>query len=257
MRRTVTFERRQMMSLALMPIMFLILPTTPAANATAIAISQMALESLSIVPASGSITFSSSVAGAVAVAQNPLEIARDEQLGPTVFAHAAVNSANASSFGDSMSRTGFVVGYINSLQRYTTPISAQAYAYPYDRSSFSITGTSGPVLVQVSASVPYAQSLATTDGRFSTSTIQFFVDMAGSIVLVAESDLVAFPYSSLSKTDTWNLSNSLTLEAGQTYSIDVGLNSYSLVGILLPEPETLSLFLAGVLSSILLRQLRR
>ena|SRR5215469_736839 len=61
MRRTVTFDRRPTMSCALMlAVMFLTVATTPSASASAIESSTLILESLTITPASGSITFSSS-----------------------------------------------------------------------------------------------------------------------------------------------------------------------------------------------------
>jgi len=248
----------------MLAVIFLILTTTPVANATVVASYSAILESFAIVPASGSIAFSSSsmATGDVFLSDG---CGGGEgigyQAGPIVFIHASTDCSSVSSFADSISGTAFVAS------NFKAPPSEQFFLYtiamaaPYSsgggfHSSFSIIGTEGPVLVRFSAAIPYAQSVATTGSGIIESYIFFDVNVEGRDLLLAHSYLLSNPNMPLSKTGTFSLSNSIILTAGENYRIDVLLWGQADTGVT-PEPASLGLLLAGILPPVILRRLRR
>ena len=254
MRRTVTFDRRPMMSFALMlAVVLLILATTPSASASAIESSTLILESLTITPASGSITFSSSNVVADAFVNSIVfgsESDSDFNSGVTsASAHAAVTSANAASAFDSSSNTGFSQSNV-SIPYYKGVAYANAAADLFE--NFSITGTSGPVSVQTSAILSHAQFLMVTPSQTLFSRLVFavtFFSNSGDIsVLGEESRLSAAGNSTQEDVGIWNLSNSVTLMAGQQYGLSMEIAAHTdTQGLITPEPVSLCLFGSGIL----------
>jgi len=266
MRPRFSFERRPTLLFALMlAVTFLILATTPAANATAIVTSQITVESFSIIPASGSITFSSPPNAQVSArASNTIASSFNEQTGHSVSTNARVTWAAASSFADLTSGTASALATINTPDHTGSPFS-DAFAALYPFNLFSIAGTSGPVSVELNATVPYAQSLWTTDGRGATSFLYFSAWITDPSIpisnfvgfITGSSSLEVSPFSNdfLNKSDTFNLSDSVMLESGHEY----GLVARGLVvsGLAVPEPASLSLLFAGILPPVIFRRLCR
>jgi hypothetical protein len=227
----------------------------PGATATAIANSSIQLQSLTITPASGSIMFSPT-AQSFAQAQNSLgELVANSASGVTASSSAAVTWADASGSADSISQTASTSANV-SIPNVTGAASSVGRGALFDL-AFSVTGTSGPVSVQFSATLPYAQSLMTdVYGVQAASEVIFDLTVDGNTVLFFDSPLSIGPSSSLATSGSPTLTNSMTLTAGQTYDLYLEIDSESSGINTTPEPATFSLLLGGALVPFVRRRLR-
>ena len=231
------------------------LGAVPAVSATAIANSSLQLETLTITPASGTVVFSPT-AQSFAQAQNSLgELVSNFDNGTTANSSASVTWANASGVADSISQTASASANVNLPGSVFGAASSVGRGALYDL-SFSITGASGPVSVQFSAMLPYSQSLMTdANGLQATSEVIFDLSIDGVTVLFLDSPQSIGPSSAFSTSGSPTLTNSMTLNAGQTYNLYLELDAES-SGINVPEPATLSLLLGGALLSMVRKKLQ-
>lgn len=221
--------------------------SVPPATATAIANSSMQLQSLTITPASGSVMFSPT-AQSFAQAQNSLgQLVSNFGSGASAISSATVIWANADGAADSSSQTASSSASVDIFPNVTGAASSVGRGALFD-TAFSITGTSGPVSVQFSAILPFAQSLMTdVYGVQATSEVIFDLTVNGSGVLFLDSPLVIGSSTSVATSGSPTLTNSMILTAGQTYDLYVEVDAESSGINLTPEPATLSLLLGGAL----------
>lgn len=234
-------------------IMLATLASVPYASATAIANSSIQLESLTITPANGTIMLSPT-ARSFAQAQNSLgQLVSNFDSGTTANSNSVVIWANASGSADSISRTASSSANVN-IPNVTGAANSVGRGSLFD-TAFSITGTSGPVSVQFSATLPYAQTLMTDiyDVQ-ATSEVVFDLTIDGSAVLFLDSPHVIGPSTSLATSASPTLNNSMTLTAGQTYDLFLEIDSESSGINATPEPATLSLLAGGALLAVIRRR---
>lgn len=243
------------LSLGFVLTIFLMFAASPGANATAIAISSLHLQSLSIAPASGSIMFSPT-AQSFAQAQNSLgDLVSNSNSGATANSSAVVTWANGSGSADAGSQTASASANV-SIPNVTGAANSVGRGALFDF-AFSVTGTSGPVSVQFSAMFPYAQSLMTDlYGVQATSEVILDLSIDGQTVLFFDSLNTIGPSSSLAISGSPTLTNSMTLMAGQTYNLYLEIDSESSGINATPEPATLTLLLGGALVPLVRRRLR-
>ena len=235
-------------------LLLVVAAATPG-SATAIANSSIQLSSLSIIPANGTIMFSPT-AQSFAQAQNSLgELVSNSDSGVTANSSAVVTWANASGSADSISQTAASSANV-SIPNVTGAASSVGRGALFDL-VFSVTGTSGPVAVQFSATLPYAQSLMTDIyGVQATSEVIFDLTMDGSVVLFLDSPLAIGPSTSLATAGSPTLTNSMTLTAGQIYDLYLEIDSESSGINATPEPATLTLLLGGAIVPFVRRRLQ-
>lgn len=234
--------KRSRFSGALQLAVIVLVAALAQASATEIVNNSVQLETLSITPASGFIIFNPaySLQGGL---QNSLNENRFNSC-PMAVTWATINCSHSD-----MPLTLSASTHINIpdgpwvdggvIQRYY--------------GSFSIAGTSGPVVVQFQALLAYSQALMTGGGEAS-SQIGFSVYFTSSFsdILDANSDYAIGPRSSILDSGTWDLSNSVILNAGQQYDLTVGVGDGAMAN---PEPATLWLLLGGM-TPIVLKGLR-
>jgi hypothetical protein len=242
-------------SLGFLLAIFLISAASPHANATAVANSLITLQSLTITPASGSIMLSPT-AQSFAQAQNSLgELVSNSDSGATANSTAAVTWANGSGSADSILRAASASANV-SIPNITAAANSVGRGTLFD-TAFSITGATGPVSVQFSATFPYAQFLMTDIyGVQATSEVVLNLSIDGSAVLFFDSPLVIGPSTTLVNSGSPTLTNSMTLTAGQTYDLYLEIDSESSGINAVPEPATLSLLLGGALIPLVRRRLQ-
>lgn len=226
---------------------------TPHANASATANSELQLQSLTITPDQGSIVFLPT-ASSFASAQNSLgEFDSSFDSGSIANSTATVTWANGNCSVDSNVRTGSVATNSQIPSGLIGGSSSFALGTLSDF-SFTVTGTTGEVPVQFDAVVPYMQMLFTDAYGAAASGVTFFLSLEGSTVLESQSAYSVGSNSSVSTSQTWDLSNSITLEADQAYSVEVMFLAVS-TATTTPEPATIWLCL-GAATPFLVRRLR-
>jgi hypothetical protein len=236
--------------------LLLVLAAAPGDScATAIASTSLQMQSLTIAPASGTIMFSPT-AQSFAQAQNSLgRLVQNFDSGVTASSSAAVIWADANGSADSISQTASSSANVN-IPNVSGAASSVGRGALFD-TAFSITGTSGPVSVQFSATIPYSQSLMTDGfGVQATSEVIFALTVDDSVVLFFDSPLSIGPSTSLAVSGSPTLTNSMTLTAGQTYDLYMEVDSESSGINTIPEPATLLLLLGGALVPFVRRRLR-
>jgi hypothetical protein len=238
---------------SLLGIALSLLSGAPCANATAIANSSLQLETLAITSSSGSILFAPT-AQSFAQAQNSLgELVSNFDSGTTAASSAVVTWADASGSADSILQTASAIADVNIPSGMAGAASSVGQGSLFDF-SFMVTGTTGPVAVQFAAMLPAVQSLMTDEfGMQATSELVFDLSIDGMPVLFQDSPLSIGPSSSLSNSGTWNLNNSVTLNAGQAYTLVLQLDAESSGINTIPEPATFSLIAGGALLSMVRR----
>jgi len=227
-------------------VVAMFLGASPGANATAIANSSLQLESLAIIPSSGSIVLSPT-AQSFAQAQNSLgQSVSNSDSGATAMSSAIVTWAKGSGSADSVLQTASASANV-SIPNVTGAANSVGRGALFDL-AFSVTGTTGPVSVQFNAMFPYAQTLMTdVYGVQATSEVILDLSIDGSVVLFFDSPLAIGPSTSLAINGSPTLTNSMTLTAGQTYDLYLEIDSESSGINATPEPATLSLLLGGAL----------
>jgi len=244
------FRRTLCLALAMLAL----LAGTPPATATAIANSSVQFESLTITPANGSVMFSPT-ARSFAQAQNSLgQLISNSDTGTTASSSAAVTWANASGSADSISQTGSASANVNLPGSVTGAASSVGRGTLVDL-SFSITGTTGPVSVQISLVLPYMLSLMTdASGLQASSEVIMDLTLNDNTVLFFDSLKTIGPGSSFATSGSPTITNSVTLMANQTYTLFLEGDAES-SGINTPEPASFTLLLGGALFP-LVRHLR-
>ena len=240
----------------LVAVMALALASTPAANATAIATSSLQLQSLTITPSAGSIV-SSPFAVWYGIVSNSLGegngFAGSDDAGA---GSAAVTWAVVSAAADSMALTESVSVAMD------IPVFGSAHGEAQSRVAyvpFSITGTSGPVSVQFTATLLHQQALTTGDFSSGQSFVGFCLGLyppdRGCVLLATFGNTIGAD-SSWASSGTWTLTTSQTLMAGDSYNLGAHLDARSDATVI-PEPASCSLLLAGLLVPLVAGHVRR
>lgn len=197
------------------------------------------LQTLTITPASGSLVISPTWVFARAGALSGL----GENVGGPCPQSITWMSADCSI--DPVSLTGFVSANVNAPDGQWVYGSSFSYMY----GTFEIVGTSGPVLVQFHAVIPYVQSLTTGLG-YESSRIDVGVSFGGHIVVHNQLNYAIGLNSSINDSGIWNVSDSAMFNAGQQYTFGVLMRDDVAAN---PEPATVLLFLGGLSPIILSR----
>jgi hypothetical protein len=252
----VNFDRRP--TLFALMLLLITLSVPPVVNATAIATASVQLTALTITPSSGFIVVFPGHTQAYTRADNVLGQTASDNIssGLVLMSSVAITWANASVTADSLSQTSSATTNVN-VHPLGSRGAANSVAEGFTSEDFVITGTSGPVDVQVNAIVPHQQLLLTDAGFLATSLVAFDLHLLNSIDIVHLEDRSSYsvgPNSIIDTSGIWNLGTEVELQAGKTYFVFAIVSAGSAVT---PEPATLSLFLAGVLPPVILRRLRR
>jgi hypothetical protein len=219
------------------------------ASATAIAAGNISLSGFTITPASGTVVYDAPFASDVySEARNSLGeliIAFDFSPDGAVATDAAVTWADASATADGPARMasaaangdipGAIVGDASSVGRGTLS------------NTFMITGGSGSVDVQFSASVSGGYNLSTDEfGLLASSELIFALLLDGSPVMFASILDAIGPSDSASASFPALSPQTVSLEFGKTYSLLIELDAESRVTNI-PEPSGLLIVASGVI----------
>jgi hypothetical protein len=219
----------------------------PPLHATAIATGSIQVTKFAITPASGTVAFGTLwTAQSFAQAQNSL-CACDSQfnssLGGTAQADAMVMFAQAQALTDASTLTLTASDAVN-ITRGVMAANTVGQNNLFN-TTFSITGGTGPVDVTFSALVKTAQSLFTdASGVFAMDDTSFQLTIDGQTLLFMDTSNQIGPSSSVSASFSDTLSDTITLDFDQTYSLDAYAQDDP-SGYTLPEPASGSLFLMG------------
>jgi hypothetical protein len=229
---------------------------TPRANATAIAVGSLQLQSLAITPVSGSVMFSPT-ADAFAQAQNSLGEGAYIYSTDGTLASAAVTwanasgvaSANGSSYSGSVGAGVDIPGEIDAAA-----LSEEGHADLIDY-SFALSNAGS---VTFSAILVPSQSLTTdANGIQASSEVTFSLSLYSNTGGTVASNLLYFdsllsvgPSGSLLMSPVQTpISNSVSLDAG-SYSAYLSLDAEASAVNTVPEPSTFALLLGGALFEI-------
>lgn len=224
-------------------LLVLVIVATLATEATADSIvnNSVQIQSLTISPGSGSVVISPSYVLARAGVIN----SQSEKACCSCPQTISWFSADCSI--DPVSLTGFVSAKVDIPDGQWAYGGSTSWIY----GTFEIAGTTGPVLVQFHAVIPFLQSLTTGDDRESSS-LSIGVSFDGLGIVNQQLNYDIGRNSSVFNSGIWDVNNSITLNAGQQYFFWVRMEDSVTAN---PEPSTVLLFLGG-LSPIVLSRLR-
>lgn len=224
----------------------LVVAPTPV-HATAIAMSSISVTNFTITPSSGTVVFGAPwTAESFAQAQNSLcgcDSQFNSSIGGTAQADAMVMFAQAHALTDASGLTlsaSDAVNITGGLMAANTLGQSTLF-----NATFSITGTTGPVDVTFSARVDLAQFLFTdASGVFAVDDTSFQLTIDGQTVLFTDASNQIGPSSSFSTSSSGTLTDTMTLNAGQDYSLTATAQDDP-YGYNTPEPPSGSLILLG------------
>ena|SRR5271157_374323 len=212
--------------------------------------SSISLTSLTITPASGSVVFTDPwTAEAFAQAQNSLGGFNqnfNSSIGSQVQANAFVQFATGQALADPVN---LVLSAGSTVNIPTIPIgfvsaSSQGTADIFN-STFMVTGGTGQVNVTFNAMLNSLQTLFTDiHGINATSEVVFALAINGNVVLFRDSPLVIGSNMSQELPFSGTLTNMMTLNYDEDYTIYLELDAES-SGQSVPEPSTIALLVGG------------
>jgi hypothetical protein len=219
----------------------------PPLHATAIATGSIQVTNFTITPASGTVVFGGPwTANAFAQAQNSLcgcDSQFNSSVGGIAQADAMVLFAQAHSTADA---AAFNLAASASVDITSGIMAANATGQATIFSTmFSVTGGTGPVDVTFSAMLDLTQSLFTdASGTFALEDASYALSLDGQNVLFMDSFNQIGPSSSWSNNFSGSLSDTITLNFDQNYTL-YGSVETDPTGGSTPEPPSGSLMLLG------------
>jgi hypothetical protein len=233
---------------SLCPLLALSAVLAPAMHATAIATGSIQVTNFTITPASGTVVFGGLwTAQAFAEAQNSLcgcDSQFNSSLGGTAQADAMVMFAQGHALADatSLNLSASAIASISNAGVMAANATGQPTLF---NTTFSITGATGPVNVTFSATVDITQSLFTdAAGVSALSDASYALSIDGQNVLFMDSFNQIGSSSSWSNSFSGTLSDTITLNAGQTQTL-VSASDTDVISHDTPEPPTGLLALLG------------
>ena len=219
----------------------------PPLHATAIATGSIQVTNFTIAPASGTVVFATLwTANSFAQAQNSLcgcDSQFNSSLGGTAQADAAVMFAQAHALTDA---SGLTLSASDAVNITGGVMAANTLGQTtLFNSTFSITGTTGPVDVTFSALVDLAQFLFTdASGVFAMNDTSYQLTLDGQTVLFMDVSNQIGTSSSFSTSSSGTLTDTMTLNSGQDYSLTATVQDDP-YGYNTPEPPSGSMILLG------------
>ena len=232
---------------SLFGVLVLSLALTPPMHATAIATGSIEVTNFTITPASGTVVFGTLwTADSFAQAQNSLcgcDSQFNSSLGGTAQADAMVMFARAHALTDA---SGLTLSASDAVNITGGVMAANTLGQStLFNATFSITGTTGPVDVTFSALVNLAQSLFTdASGVFAMNDTSYQLTIDGQTVLFMDVSNQIGPSSSFSTSSSGTLTDTMTLNSGQDYSV-TAIAQDDPSGYTIPEPPSGSMILMG------------
>jgi hypothetical protein len=221
----------------------------------------ISLNQLQILPASGSLLiFPGVLATASAQAQDSLggnDGNSSTVVDDATSATALTTLANANAAASALALTASVASGVN-IPQITAFASSGANGAPFGSlfGQFEITGTTGPVSVQLKALLDYDQSLSTTGYGLSASSEVIFnfllPDLGGDSVLFFHNLLTIGPNDSTAAAGSPTVSASVMLDPDTPYYFIAEVDSESSGLSQVPEPSSLFLGLTVCAFSALL-----
>lgn len=219
----------------------------PPSHATAIATGSIQVTNFTITPASGTVTFGTLwTADSFAQAQNSLcgcDSQFNSSIGGTAQADAMVMFAQAHALTDA---SGLTLSASDAVNITSGVMAANTLGQStLFNATFSITGTTGPVDVTFSGLVDLAQFLFTdASGVFAMNDTSYQLTIDGQTVLFMDASNQIGPSSSFSTSSSGTLTDTMTLNSGQDYSLTATAQDDP-SGYNLPEPPSGSMILLG------------
>jgi hypothetical protein len=219
----------------------------PPLHAMAIATGSIQVTNFTITPTSGTVAFGTLWnAQSFAQAQNSLcgcDSQFNSSLGGTAQADAMVMFAQAHALTDA---SGLTLSASDAVNITGGVMAANTLGQStLFNATFSITGTTGPVDVTFSAMVGLAQSLFTdASGVFAMDDTSFQLTIDGQTVLFTDASNQIGPSSVFSFSSSGTSTDTMTLNAGQDYSLTATAQDDP-SGYNIPEPPSGSMILLG------------
>jgi len=231
-------------------LLTLLLVTASSAYADTIAITTVNLSNLQIIPTSGTVVLSTpqgpQTAASAAAINTFDEEGGDSESGPTHSeASFSITLATVNSLADFSTRT------LSANTNVTIPgcrCEAETEANAVLRLAFTIVGGTGPVDVTFSALTQTLQTLVRDQfSTFAVSEARITLNVIGVQSFSFDSRLRAMPNEVITLEVQRLLSEVVTLQFNQEYTLLVGLNAVSRAGSNeVPEPATVFLLLSGL-----------
>jgi hypothetical protein len=220
----------------------------PAVHATAIATGSVSVTNLTISPSSGTVSFGMPwTAQSFAQAQNSLcgcDSQFNSSVGGTAQADAMVMFAQGHALTDAAALTLSASDAVNISGAGVMAANAVGQSTLFN-TTFSITGGTGSVNVTFSAMLDMAQFLFTDpSGVFAMDQTSFQLSLDGQTVLFSNLANSIGSNSSLSDSFSGTLSDTMTLNFNQDYTL-TGFAEDDPSGYDTPEPPAGSLLLVG------------
>ena len=225
----------------------LLVGTASSAYADTIAITTVSLSNLQIIPTSGTVVISASHTGASAAAINIFdEEGGDSEQSPTHSeASTSITLATVNSLADFPTRT---LGVNTNVTIPGCRCEAETEANASLTLSFTIIGGTGPVDVTFSALTQTLQTLVRDQfSTFAVSEAIITLNVIGVQSFSFDSRLRALPNEVMTLEAQRLISEVVTLQFNQQYTLLVGLNAVSRAGSNeIPEPATVILLVSGL-----------
>lgn len=240
-------------------LLFLLAPlllAVPPVQGSSVANGSISISNLSITPSGGNVVFSALwTAEAFDQAQNSLGGSQSQynsSLGGLAQSTASVQYASAQSSADAMNLLLMASSGVN-IPGGVIAASSVSRADIFN-STFMITGGSGPVDVNFGVMLNSLQNLVTdSSGLVASSEVIFALEVDGNVVLFRDSPLTIGPNMSAVLPFSGELTNSMTLNYNQDYTIRLEADAEN-SGQNVPEPSTIALALGGA-AAVLIRRL--
>jgi hypothetical protein len=232
-------------SVAFGTVVLMMLVGATCASGTTMSNTLTQVVSFTITPSSGYIVFAPDATAYVAETNSLGENSYDFQRGTTANAAASITWATAAASADSLSLTGFA----SSIVTFPHGVNGTAHSLAEGGTfyfPFSVMGTTGPVVVQFSATVSYQQLLVTDINSRASSEVFYYADLPGNPPLyIFYEDLQnsVGPNSYYFDSATWNLTSFQSILAGQEYNFRSAFFAVSDATVV-PEPPSLLLLLS-------------
>ena len=243
--------RRKSLGACVLLSLGLLLATASSASADTISITTISLSNLQIIPTSGTVVISAPQSGSQTAAGAAAVNSFDEEGG-----------SNQQDPTHSEASTSITFASVNALSDFTTRAlsvntnvtltgcrcEAETEANAVLRLGFMITGGTGAVDVTFSALAQTMQNLVRDQfSTFAVSEARIFLNVLGVTTFSFDSLLRAMPNEVMTLELQRQLSEVVTLQFNQQYTLLISLNAVSRAGQNeIPEPATVVLLVSGL-----------